>query len=128
MKLLIRAAIMVAVGLIRACVPQVELTPTRETITAPSDRESCEALGGQWGRLGLAPEEECNLPTSDAGKVCSDWDDCEGACIAELSQDDLDNAPEVVVYTEGKCSAWRIIVGCHAFVEDGRVHGILCVD
>jgi hypothetical protein len=105
-----------------------EQPPVQETISAPTDKESCEALGGHWGRIGLLLEEKCNLPTSDAGEECCDWDDCEGACIAELSLEDLDRAPQGVVYTKGRCSAWRIIVGCHAFVEDGKVYGIMCAD
>ena len=105
-----------------------EQPPGRETISAPTDKESCEALGGHWGRIGLSLEEKCNLPTSDAGEECCDSDDCVGACIAELSQEDLDKAPQGVVYTKGRCSAWRITVGCHAFVEEGKVYGIMCAD
>jgi hypothetical protein len=105
-----------------------EQPPVQDTISTPTDKESCEALGGRWGRIGLSLEEKCNLPTSDAGEECCDSDDCAGACIAELSQEDLDRAPEGVVYTKGRCSAWSIIVGCHAFVEDGKVYGIMCAD
>lgn len=94
----------------------------------PKDKESCEAQGGKWGNIGLSPEDVCNLPTSDAGKECSDSDECEGSCIAELSKRDWDKAVYGVVYTKGKCTAWKITVGCHAFVEDGKVEGILCVD
>ncbi|MEK6852565.1 MAG: hypothetical protein AABX59_01670, partial [Nanoarchaeota archaeon] len=82
-----------------------------------TDKESCEAVGGDWGRIGLRLDEICNLPTSDAGKKCTDSDQCEGSCIGE-SEDS----------TSGTCTAWTITVGCHAFVEDGKVRGILCVD
>ena len=95
----------------------------------PKDKESCEAQGGIWGKVGLSSEEVCNLPTSDAGKECSDSDECEGSCIAELSEEDWDKAEQgIVVYTKGKCTAWKITVGCSAFVENGKVEGILCVD
>ena len=108
---------------------QIEQPPTKQNITTtPTDKESCEALGGIWGRVGLSLNEECNLPTSDAGKECSDSDDCEGSCIAELSKEDQDKARQGVVYTKGKCTAWKITLGCQAFVEDGKVRGILCVD
>jgi len=105
-----------------------EQPPVQETITTPTDKGSCEALGGRWGRIGLWLEERCNLPTSDAGEECCDSSQCVGACIAELSQEDFDRAPAGVVYTKGRCSAWRITVGCHAFVEDGKVYGIMCAD
>jgi len=98
------------------------------TTSTPTDKESCEALGGRWGRIGLSLEEQCNLPTSDAGKECSDSDECEGSCIAELSEEDWEKAIYGVVYTKGKCTAWIITIGCHPFVEDGKVEGILCVD
>jgi hypothetical protein len=93
----------------------------------PKDKTSCEALSGKWGRIGLDPEEYCNLPTSDAGKECSSSNKCEGSCIAKLSEEDWDKAIHGVVYTKGKCTAWKVTVGCRAFVEDGKVR-ILCVD
>lgn len=128
MRFCIAMGLIFALVVIGGCVRQVEERPTPVITTTPTDKESCEALGGRWGTIGLQPEEECNLPTSDAGKECSDWGDCEGACIADLSQEDLEEAPEGVVHTKGKCSASKIVVGCHAFVEDGKVYGILCVD
>jgi len=111
-----------------AAAEEQEQPPVQETANTPTDKESCEALGGRWGRIGLLLEEKCNLPTSDAGEECRDWDDCVGACIAELSLEVSDRAPEGVVYTTGRCSAWRITMGCHAFVEDGKVYGIMCAD
>ncbi len=95
-----------------------------------ADKESCEKLGGKWGRFGAdaPPAGECNLPTKDAGKVCSGSSECEGDCIAELSQSDWNKATNGIVYTKGKCTAWKITVGCQAFVENGKVQGILCKD
>ena len=107
------------------------LSKLKITATAvPITKESCEALGGKWEKIGLASEESCNLPTSDAGKVCSDSSECEGSCLAELTADDLDKISQQgkVVYTEGKCSPWRITAGCNAFVTDGKVESVLCVD
>lgn len=95
----------------------------------PADKESCEALGGKWGRIGAYPEEECNLPTSDAGKECSGYDECEGSCLADLSEDEQSKVAQgIVVYTKGKCSAWKITVGCLTLVEEGKVSGIICID
>jgi len=105
---------------------------TSTTLVNPwniADQDSCEALGGTWDRIGLSPRESCNLPTSDAGKPCSDDGECEGACIAELSDEQKDLAMHgVPVETGGKCTSWRIMVGCQARVNDGLVRGILCVD
>jgi len=80
---------------------------------------SCNARGCSWGKIGSYSGESCNLPTSDAGKECSGFNECEGACIAELSKEDLGKAMRrVVLYTKGKCTAWKITVGCQPFVED----------
>jgi len=88
----------------------------------PRDKESCEAKGGLWGPIGLSPEERCNLPTSDAGKECSDSDECEGYCVAELLPEEWSKSG-----VKGQCTAWRIVVGCITLVEDGKAKGI-CID
>ena len=93
----------------------------------PKSKEACEAMGGSWGRVGLNPEEVCNLPTSDAGKICSGSSECEGSCIADLSSEDYQKAQHENLYTNGKCTRWKMTVGCLAFVEDGEVQNI-CVD
>ena len=105
---------------------QITEPPTLKPL--PFSKETCEAAGGVWGRVGLSLNEKCNLPTSDAGKECSSSSDCQGSCIAELSQEEWDRAAKGIVYTNGKCSAWKIVVGCRAFVEGGKVEGILCID
>jgi len=95
---------------------------------ALAPRFLCEAKGGWWGSLGLSPVPQCNLPTSDAGKECSDSGECEGACIVELSSDDVARVKGgEIIHAKGRCSAWRIIVGCYAFVEDGVVV-LMCID
>ncbi|HII29473.1 hypothetical protein COT48_03395 [Candidatus Woesearchaeota archaeon CG08_land_8_20_14_0_20_47_9] len=55
---------------------------TREDILAMSlDNVSCAAQGGKWGQFGLSLEERCNLPTSDAGKVCSNSVESREVCV-----------------------------------------------
>ena len=93
------------------------------------DKEECIKKGGDWRRHGLSRVESCNLPTSDAGKECSDASECGGSCIAELSEEDNKKlSQDGIVYTKGKCTAWEQTYGCHAFVIDGKVQGILCAD
>ena len=107
---------------------EFRITENKES-TAPKDKKSCKEQGGVWRKIGLDTEKSCNLPTSDADKECSNSSECEGSCIAELSKDDLIKVEKgTTVHTNGKCSAWKIIVGCHPFVENGKVTGILCVD
>ena len=99
------------------------------TPATPQDQASCEALGGKWGRIGLGPREECNLPASDAGKECLSSSDCEGLCLAEMTRDELASITrdKKVVRATGKCSAWRIVVGCVPEVVDGLVR-VICID
>jgi hypothetical protein len=100
------------------------------TPATPQDRAACEALGGKWGRIGLNPREQCNLPATDAGRECSSSSECEGLCLAEgYSWDELSDAmrENKIIQTAGKCSAWRIVVGCVPMVEDGLLRPI-CID
>ncbi len=103
---------------------------TKSVVAIPKDKATCEAQGGRWGRIGLSPVESCNLPTSDAGTVCSDSSECESLCIADLSQADRDRLMrgKVTIETTGKCAPWRIVVGCIPRVEEGKVTGLLCID
>ena len=106
-----------------------EALPAAATTTPefPQGQASCEAQGGRWGRIGLSPREECNLPTSDAGKECLFSSECEGLCVAELSREELAAAAHKAIATTGKCSAWRIVVGCMGVVEAGLVRPV-CID
>jgi len=93
------------------------------------ERYECESAGGRWGTVGLNPDEVCNMPTSDAGKECLSSAECEGDCIARLTDDEMEQVMggQPVEHT-GECSAWKLTVGCLAYVEDGRVDAIACVD
>ena len=103
----------------------------RDVINVPWDKETCEARGGKWGYVGLLREERCNLPTLDAGKVCSNQNECEGACLADLSKEEQDRVTKQkeIIETKGECTSWLLTIGsCDAYVEDGKVDSILCVD
>lgn len=96
----------------------------------PQGKVTCEAQKGEWSRFGLAPKEQCNLPTSDAGKTCLNQNECEGACVAELSQDDQNRITKQkeTVEISGRCASWLNTGGCNAYVKDGKVSEILCID
>ena len=90
------------------------------------DQSTCEGKGGEW--LDLGPKQTCNFPTTDAGKICLNSDDCEGDCIVELTSEEEANLINGPIEKEGQCSEKTINLGCFAFVEDGQVSGILCQD
>ena len=104
--------------------------PPKKAVELPKDESACEQAGGKWGKSGLASTEQCNLPTSDAGKVCSAFSECEGLCLADLPREQWESLTRTrtPIPAQGKCAPWRVTVGCVAIVENGMVRGILCVD
>lgn len=128
LKKLFAILIITSAGLIGLTEPSY--AKTAATPTAPTNKTDCEAAGGKWGGVGIFPAKVCNLPTKDAGKICSDGSECEGDCIAELSKSQLDQVmySHATFYTKGKCTARRIVVSCHPVVRRGMVKGLLCRD
>lgn len=109
---------------IEVCAPRCEFNREKNTKGEIEvlDKSTCEVKGGTWGQLGLLPMEQCNLPTGDARRPCSDGDECESACITDNSV--LPETP-----AKGTCYEWTNVLGtCLNYVEDGRVQGALCVD
>jgi hypothetical protein len=104
--------------------------PTKPVIAIPQDQATCLAQGGKWGRIGLSPKEQCNLPAPDAGKVCNDSSECTGLCLADLSAEEKERVTRqrIPIQTSGKCSNWVIVVGCVPIVENGQVKNIVCID
>lgn len=97
-------------------------TVTIEVKNRPTDQTSCEAQGGRWGRFGLMEKEQCNRPTTDAGKECSDHSECESDCVTE------DAVPAGTEVT-GKCFEWTVTLGrCLNGVKDGKAQGVICAD
>jgi len=79
------------------------------------NKESCEQSGGKWGVWRDTPDavEECNLPTSDAGKECSDSSVCESYCQVE-------EGAKVGSQAKGRCYAWeKTLTGCMQEIKQG---------
>lgn len=96
--------------------------------TVPNTKDGCLQKGGVWARLGPHPAEECNLPTTDAGKACESSNVCEGVCLADLTRDQLSQGMGGKMFqTNGKCSSFIKIVGCHAYVYRGWA-SVVCAD
>ncbi len=103
-------------------------------LTTPVTREECVKEGGYWGTFGLMVTQECNRKTSDAGVNCmSSWD-CEGYCIADISEDDrtlLEKEPgKHPLQRSGKCSSMNIGRGrCDPILKEGGVvDAVSCSD
>jgi hypothetical protein len=101
----------------------------RLVFDSESEEMWCKRIGGTWGRFGLMEVDRCNVMTSDVGKICKDSSDCEGACIADLTEAEHKKleAGESLV-KDGKCSKFELNYDCLPFVKDGKVKDIVCVD
>ena len=94
----------------------------------PQDQKSCEQQQGQWKKLGLGIQEECNLLTADVNQACADSEECEGYCLAQLSEPELLKAQQnKIVTTNGYCSEWLKVVGCQVFVQNSVAYYV-CID
>lgn len=107
---------------------QIRSDVTTLKFTVPKDQENCEKVGGVWKKPGPRPFEECNLPTKDAGKICSGSHECEGVCLADLTSEELRKGMSGKLFkTTGKCSSFIKIFGCRAYVYQGWAQ-VVCAD
>jgi hypothetical protein len=107
--------------------------PCADTIAPPAPVRSeaeCTERGGTWRAVGILPQKICVLPTGDAGRTCGDGGECEGTCLAALSEAERDAVMRrhQTIVTTGQCSPAIPLVGCLAIVREGVVSGIVCYD
>lgn len=90
--------------------------PNCEFAQCPSETEptalECKERNGVWGKIGLSLKEQCNLRTSDSGKTCTSSTQCEGDCISDI----LKSSANPI---SGKCSEFKIVVGCRFYFDNG---------
>lgn len=94
-------------------------TQTPEEIAAAD----CAARGGLMTRVGRMQSLQCVIRYADAGKRCTDGDDCLGDCRVEGA----------VVLPAGReatgiCAADSNRFGCITTIEDGKAEPTLCID
>src|SRR5262245_49464496 len=59
-------------------------TPAQATpAPAPVDQASCATSGGEWRPVCRMQQPACVMTFADAGKPCTDGDDCAGDCLAK---------------------------------------------
>lgn len=108
-------------------------------VTPPTAKETadCAARNGEMRRVGLLGSWQCIVRHADAGKPCTDSDQCQGQCRAEidLPPPPADGAPTPPTRTApppsptaGVCQADSNDFGCYAVIEDGRAQPMICVD
>jgi putative hemolysin len=116
-KISILATASLALSLLVACAP-ASPGPTQ---AAQSEDAICAARGGAMQPVGRIQRQTCVVPYADAGKICSDKADCQGACIA-------DGNAESQAATTGQCQKTNVQFGCYAKIVNGKSTGTICVD
>ncbi|WP_454714835.1 hypothetical protein [Caulobacter segnis] len=107
----------VAALLLSACAPTAQpAAPSADNLVA-----QCSAKGGSVQPVGKAQFPTCVIPYADAGKVCTDKAQCEGACVLEGN---IETTGDVA----GTCQKTNRQFGCYAKVVNGKSTGAICVD
>ena len=89
------------------------------------DKTACENVGGYWGVIGLVPDgtpPNCIFPTSDAGKECTDSEQCESFCEAPEGS----NLGEEVIGNCYEYDAGLNLGGCKREVKEGIFSSGIC--
>ncbi len=82
----------------------------------------CQKQGGTLKKQGMAQCYMCTINYADAGKVCSDSSNCQGACL------NYNNFAPVGKATKGQCAKTNSPFGCYQRVEKGVAKNAICVD
>jgi putative hemolysin len=128
-RILIAAAALLAA----ACQPMpandgptdlAEATPAAQSAAGSEDAAACAARGGKMLPQGRMQTMLCVISYADAGRRCTDGDDCAGDCRVE----DVTGAPAAGTNAVGQCQASSSRFGCHTRVEGGKAEATICVD
>ena len=101
-----------------------EVTPAVRSVAGTDDAAACAAAGGKMLPQGRMQSVRCVITYADAGRRCTDGDDCSGDCRVE----DVANAPTAGANAVGQCQVNSSRFGCYTTVEDGKAEATLCVD
>ena len=99
-----------------------EVAPTPTSADAAAD---CAARGGKMLPQGRMQSLQCVVSYADAGKRCTDGDDCQGDCRVEEADGGFPAAGSAVA---GRCQATSSRFGCYTTVENGKAEATICVD
>ncbi|MBA4807913.1 hypothetical protein [Brevundimonas sp.] len=121
---MIRASLIAAAALLAAaCSPQTTTGAGSDAPMQSADASACATRGGTMKQVGRMQSWQCVIRYADAGKPCTDGDQCQGDCRLEGN---TGLAPGAA--TAGVCQADSDRFGCNAVVEDGKAGATLCID
>lgn len=101
-----------------------EATPATQSPVGAEDAAACAARGGKMLPQGRMQTLRCVVTYADAGRRCTDGDDCAGDCRV----DDVANAPTAGTNAVGQCQVNSSRFGCYTTVEGGKAEATICVD
>jgi hypothetical protein len=99
-------------------------------LAIPETEAQCRDIGGRWGPAGIFPRPICRVQTRDGGRTCGDNDECEGMCLADLTDQERGKlkGKRAALSRLGRCAPYHPVFGCLAMVEKGQVRGVVCRD
>jgi len=114
-------AAVIALFALAACAP---MSGGEGPATAPSiDVAACTANGGTVKPVCRMQKPACIFAYADAGKSCTDSDQCKGRCIAAEGA-----MPEGGATVAGICEADNDLCGCSTEIVGGKAVAGRCVD
>lgn len=120
---MIRVSLIAAAALLAAaCSSQPTVSPSDAPMQS-ADAASCATRGGTMQQVGRMQSWQCVVRYADAGKRCTDGDQCQADCLIEGNSG---VAPGAAV--AGVCQATSNRFGCNTTVEDGKAGATLCID
>ena len=118
--LIVVLALTVSIGA-AACSPMAAQAP--DGTSGQSTEAACAAPGGAMQRVGRLQSLQCVIRYADAGKRCTDGDQCGGDCLlAEMGSVQAGTA------AVGQCAPTSNRFGCATRIEDGKADATLCID
>ena len=101
-----------------------EAAPVVQSVAGTDDTAACAARGGKMLPQGRMQSLRCVITYADAGRRCTDGDDCAGDCRVG----DVANAPTAGTNVVGQCQVSSSRFGCYTTVEGGKAEATICVD
>jgi putative hemolysin len=123
--------LLIAAVLVAACQPVPEKgeygfgnEPAPVAVAESPAAAECLARGGRMQPIGRMQSMQCVIAYADAGRRCTDSDQCAGQCrVADVTTRPAPGASAV-----GQCQADSNPSGCYTTVENGRAQATICVD
>lgn len=120
---MIRVSLIAAAALLAACTPQTSTGAGSDAPMQSADASACAARGGTMKQVGRLQSWQCVITYADAGKRCTDGDQCQGDCRIEGNTGVTPGTAAT-----GVCQATSDRFGCNTPVEDGKAGATLCID